>query len=262
MASTSAQEDFAYDAFLQLCCESLSENEAKSTEKEKKKWLCYIQRAVNLLEEELTVPFIARYRRTETNDISASSLYRISRNLKEFHLLMKEKVKAAKKLDRLEISSTTIRNRLQECVTVEELDSLMSQYKEYKTSKASTINSIEQISVLVKNILEGSTVEVKSNSIVIPSSANISFLEAIRYKIAEEVAQNSECKEIMRSKYSKAIVLRSTLIKKRDKIAELKKKGQNPHNFDAYNDFEKLLKDISSHQLLAIRRGKVISPSY
>eukprot|EP01036_Dinobryon_divergens_P041985 gene41985-55712_t len=136
-----------------------------------------VEKTVNLLEDGCSVPFIARYRRVDTGDLSAEIVFALQ--------------------------------RFENCIHMEELDDLWEPYKEKKTSKAHKAKSIEGMEELSYKLLKGEISFLSENALHIPPDADLTLLEAIEAILTDHIAHDTSNVQLSRKLLRNAVGVQS-----------------------------------------------------
>lgn len=244
-----------------------------------------VERALTLLEEENTVPFIARYRRDQTGDIEVSDLYELQRRWHDFTAMVKLRSSRLATLEAAGRCDDEIRLALQECVSKEELDELYATVKETKTAKSEIIKSF-CVDSIAADMLAGTLkfAAVPQTAMEAARSTKYSVLEAVAYHCTSLIASELDVKDCAKNQFSRhpTIVVTSltTAYKALAKSMSDSKNGSSKAEsggqaktakatkgepeakvselmkYKDYHSVNRRLNQLAAHQLLAIRRGK------
>lgn len=227
---------------------------------------------VNLLDNDNTVPFIARYRKEQTGDMEPDKIRQVKEVLSEFRAVkhristVRESIKKQGKLN------PALNRSLSAATSMPEVEMLYAPYK--PGSKRSLAERAREAGLesSAESILNNNT-NIDLNTLIQPSSEDYStesgVKKGLQYIIADIIAKNTEAKEHLNSVcQSSYIMLESIKTKKAAPTASKKepktkkgkcensKKSVEEHKFQNYFEFKCSIKSIKPHQVLAINRGE------
>lgn len=206
-----------------------------------------IEPTIQLLNQDCTIPFIARYRKDRTGNLNEVEVLAIKNALEAFEKLEKRKQAILEQLNVLNIDNPALKASIQNSYDLKEIERLFEPYKASK-NKVLEMAKSDGFDKLARILMARNSVEIQSffNK---NTTAN--------FKTAEEVQKGIEAiiaDFIYQQSYgfvfenAKKHGLWKTKVKK-DISKELESK------FRTYLDFEKPLKYISSHQFLGVERA-------
>jgi uncharacterized protein len=236
-----------------------------------------VRAALALFEDDNTVPFIARYRREQTGDLSASDLYELQRKWDEFQSMAKLRNSRLAALDAGGRLTEEIKGKFYECTTKEELDEVYSAYKENKTAKSEVI-ALFQVEDVAHDLL-GNKVKwatISEHAAKIAKEQKYSVGEAIVYHCSNHIYADLEVKAAAKEQLEKyPATVKTTLTpaykalqsdqQKTDsgvKSSHGKGSGEKApqwselNKYKDYHAVDRCVSQLAAHQLLAIRRGK------
>eukprot|EP01041_Mallomonas_annulata_P011661 gene11661-24424_t len=209
-----------------------------------------VEKTVNLLEDGCSVPFIARYRRVDTGDLSAEIVFALQRSVDLFTALIKTRENRLKKLSEKGILDAALKFRFENCIHMEELDDLWEPYKEKKTSKAHKAKSIEGMEELSNKLLKGEISFLSENALHIPPDADLTLLEAIEAILTDHIAHDTSNVQLSRKLLRNAVGVQSAA------ATNITVEDRSRSKYRDYHEYNRPIDHMASHQLLAIRRGK------
>ncbi len=243
----------------------------------------YISVALNLLEEDHTVPFIARYRREQTGDIPVNDLYELQRKWADFTATIKLRTSRLAALETSGRCTEEVKRAFFECTTKEELDELYATYKEVKTAKSELINAFS-VGAVAEDMMQGKQkfYVVTQESADIAKSSKYSVFDAISYHCAATMASDLSIKDHAKDQFSRHPTIVTTTLttayknlqkgslssdKDKSKAGVASKpvksgtgesvpKMSELHKYKDYHSVNRRITQLAAHQLLAIRRGK------
>ncbi len=211
-----------------------------------------VENTVKLIDEGNTIPFIARYRKEVTGNLSDETLRDLSERLNYLRNLEKRKEEVVKIIDEQGKLTDELLIAIGTAKTLSEVEDLYRPYKQKKRTRA-TIAKEKGLEPLAKIILEQ-----KENKPILeiaeefiskedeskPSNAEEAINGALDI-IAEDISDNAKYR-----KYIKSACYREALIE--TKAAKKDEKS----NYEMYYEFAEQINKIPSHRILAINRGE------
>ena len=209
-----------------------------------------VENTVKLIDEGNTIPFIARYRKEVTGNLSDETLRDLEERLNYLRNLEKRKEEVIKIIDEQGKLTDELLVAIGTAKTLSEVEDLYRPYKQKKRTRA-IIAKEKGLEPLAKTIIE----QKETKSILEIAKEYISeenkietVEEAIagaKDIIAEDISDNAKYR-----KYIKNVCYREGLIE--TKAAKTEEKS----NYEMYYDFSEEIKKIPSHRILAINRGE------
>lgn len=210
----------------------------------------YCNNIIDLIDQDCTIPFIARYRKEATGNCDDQTLRTFADRLTYLRNLDKRKAEVVKSITEQEKMTPELEKQITNAITLTEVEDIYRPFKPKRQTRATiavkkglqkladTIfaqNSSEEISKLAEpfvNIEKG----VKSVEEAISGACDI---------IAEQISDDPESVKSLR------IFLQDTA----EIVTELKN-NEGFEKFTMYDNFKELAKTIPSHRILAINRGE------
>lgn len=203
-----------------------------------------------LLAEGATIPFIARYRKDKTGALDEVVIQQIDDESKALKAFTERKTAIEKSITEQEKMTEELQQKLNNAVTLAELEDIYLPYKPKRRTKAQTAkeNGLEPLALLI--------LEQKDTDL--PAEAEKYFNEKIktvdealqgaRDIIAEQVNEDAQLRAKMRKLFEDSATLQSKVVS--DKEAEGIK-------FKDYFDYSEPVMKVPSHRALAVLRGFV-----
>lgn len=213
-----------------------------------------------LLEEQCTVPFIARYRKEVTGGMDETQIRQIQESYENYIEREKRREFILDAIKKMELLTPDLEKKIKAAETINILEDLYAPFKSKKKSKG--MMAIEAgLEPLANLLLEMTTPKEDLKKIISEKflnpekkikTAEEAFTGAFDI-IIERMAHDTETKEILRKDYWTSALLKSS---KRDKAEEEDK------DFMKYKDYFEFSQKISelkeakaTHRFLAMRRG-------
>ena len=211
-----------------------------------------VENTVKLIDEGNTIPFIARYRKEITGNLSDETLRDLSERLNYLRNLEKRKEEVVKIIDEQGKLTDELLIAIGTAKTLSEVEDLYRPYKQKKRTRATIAKEkgLEPLAKIIleqkenKPILEIAEEFVNKEDESKPSNAEEAINGALDI-IAEDISDNAKYR-----KYIKSACYREALIE--TKAAKKDEKS----NYEIYYEFAEQINKIPSHRILAINRGE------
>jgi uncharacterized protein len=215
-----------------------------------------VENALALFAEGGTVPFIARYRKERTGEMNEVQL----RNLLERHTYLTEleerKTAILKSIEEQGKLTEELKTRIEACLQKTELEDLYLPYRPKKRTRATVAREkgLEPLASFIKqrNVPDGAGVDLEgeaaryiSEELGVQSAAEA--LQGASDILAEEVSEKADLRQHLRDYLTNEGFFTS-------RIGEEYPAGTT--KFEMYRDYKVRVKDIASHNMLALRRGE------
>lgn len=208
-----------------------------------------VDNTVSLLEDGCTVPFISRYRKEATGGLDDVAVQSIDMRLNYYKELEKRRATILKTIEAQDKLTPELANRINNCWDATTLEDIYLPYKPKRQTRAEVARKrgLEPLARIIMsqhgdNIGDRAakfvTDEVKTADDAIAGAQDI---------IAEWVSENEKVRNAVRRSFRYDAVLKSHYVKGKE---------IEGRNYENYYEFSQPLKRVSSHQLLAIRRGE------
>ncbi len=217
-----------------------------------------VEKALKLLEEGNTIPFIARYRKEVTGNLDEEQIRKINEVYEYEVNLLKRKEDVIRLIDEKGLLTDELKTNIMKASKLVEVEDLYRPFKEKKKTKATEAikNGLEPLAKIimsfVQNVsLEDLTKKFLNENVKTPEEA----IMGASFIIAEWVSDNAAYRKWIRRFTFNEGVLKTKL--KKNAIDENKV-------YDMYYDFEERVKYAKPYRVMAINRAekeKVISVS-
>ena len=209
---------------------------------------------VELLDQDSTVPFIARYRKESTGNLDEVQIRGIEEALIYFRELVSRKETIVASIQEQGKLTEELKVRIDQTLNKSELEDLYLPYKPKRRTKAMIAREkglTPLADYLWRQEPTGTPLETFALSFVDPAKAVDSVedaLEGARYIVAESISDNADIRKLLRQ----AMFEEGFIVSKKalDAVDEQQK-------FKMYYDYREPVKQIPSHRMLAIRRGEI-----
>lgn len=218
-----------------------------------------IRVTLELLQEGNTVPFIARYRKEATGNLTEDQIRDVEREYNYFQKLEAKKEETLNKIDEKGLLTDELRNKIMQANKLQTLDDIYLPFKEKKKTKATEAikNGLEPLADFILN--NGNNVEEEAKKYINDSVVNVeAAIEGALYIVAERISDNSEYRDKIRQNLWKFARL---VVKKKKNAEEIDEKKV----YEIYYDFSQAVNKLPSYRVLAINRAekeKVVSVKF
>lgn len=208
------------------------------------------ENVIKLLDEGNTIPFIARYRKEVTGELSDEILREFYTRLTYLNNLSDKRAEYKRLIDELGLLTAEIESALENALTMTELEDIYRPFRPKRRTRASIAREkglapLAQI-LFAQDIYEGTPAEIAAQFINPEKEINNTdeALAGASDIIAEEISDNPEYRSTIRQLTFHNSVLVSKAAKDEDSVYRL------------YYDFSEPVSKIANHRLLAINRGE------
>lgn len=210
-----------------------------------------IENTLQLLAEDCTIPFIARYRKERTGNLDETVIELIAKLNKEFAEIEKRKESILKSIEEQNALTPELKSKIDNCFDLQELEDLYLPYKKKKSTKASVARELG-LEPLAKIIMsqKDSDIDYLAGKYVNDKVENEeAALQGARDIIAEWINENLFVRRQLRRTFQHESIVASKVVKKLEKDEKAQKYRQ-------YFDWNEPLKRCPSHRLLAMLRAE------
>lgn len=207
-----------------------------------------INNTIKLIDEGNTIPFIARYRKEMTGEMSDVTLRAFYYKLIYLRNLQNRKDDVIRIIEEQGKLTSEIKVSIEKANTLQEVEDIYAPYKQKKRTRATIAKErgLEQLAldILNKNI---SNIDEEVSKYINPEKDVNSVEDAIKGAndiIAEIVSDDAKIR-----KYIRELALREGVI-------VTKNSNEEKSVYDMYYDYSESVKTIAPHRVLAINRGE------
>ncbi len=207
---------------------------------------------LNLLAEDATVPFIARYRKEVTGGLDEDQIRLISERYNYALNLEKRKEDVIRLIDEKGLLTEDLANDINAATKLIEVEDLYRPFKEKKKTKATEAikNGLEPLAkAMLLAGYNGNKEEIVKPYIKGEVTSYDKAIEGAKYIIAEMVSDNANYRKYIREKSLIYGHLKSKL--KKNAVDEDEK-------FKMYYEADEFIGHIKSHRVLAMNRGEAL----
>lgn len=210
-----------------------------------------IQNTIALLEEDCTVPFIARYRKERTGNLDEVAIGQIVTLKEQFDALVKRKTTILKALEEQGVLTSELQQKIQQTEQLTQLEDLYLPYKKKRKTKAETArnNGLEPLAKIIMSQRQDQLDTIASRYINTAVPSIEKALEGAQHIIAEWINERTDIRAMIRRELERF----STIV---TKVIKAKKEASEAQKFKDYFDWSERLDRIPSHRMLAILRAE------
>lgn len=210
-----------------------------------------ISNTLALLNEDCTIPFIARYRKDRTGNLDEVAIEKIAKYHDLYQNIVKRKEAILAAIAEQGQLSESLQLKIQNSFDLIEIEDLYLPFKKKRKTRADVarelgLEPLAKIVMTQQTIdLEGITRKYVNKNVKDQDAA----LQGARDIIAEWINENAFIRKQLRSRFQRSALLTT-------KVVKAKKDEENAQKFEQYFDWSESLARIPSHRLLAILRAE------
>lgn len=211
-----------------------------------------IENTVRLLNEDYTIPFIARYRKEMTGNLDEIQLFSISKLKANYEEIQKRKYFIIKSIEEQGALTEDFRKKIDSCFELTVLEDYYLPYKKKRKTKTSIAieNGLEPLAKILMTQKAISDLKTLASKFISDHVTSVEeALQGARYIIADWINENNSVRSSLRRFFQQTAILESKLIKGKEEEQEAQK-------FSNYFEFSENFKRSPSHRILAILRGE------
>ena len=201
---------------------------------------------IALLNENATIPFIARYRKERTGSLDEVQISKIADEYHRFLELDDRKATILKTIEELGKLTTELRQRIEQSWDATELEDIYLPYKPHRKTRADVAREqgLEPLAIAIfAQRKEGEEAMKRLGD------KREESLQGARDIIAEWISQDEKARNDIRREFTYTAMITTKLVKSKEDDPEAQK-------YKDYFAINEPLRRISSHRLLAIRRAE------
>ena len=110
-----------------------------------------IQKTIQLLDEDCTIPFISRYRKDQTGNLDEVQIETIAKLNKQFYEIVKRKEAVLKSIEEQKALSPELKSKIENSFDLQEIEDLYLPFKKKKKTKADVAreNGLEPLAKII-----------------------------------------------------------------------------------------------------------------
>lgn len=209
-----------------------------------------VEDTISLIDEGNTIPFIARYRKEATGELSDELLRDLDEKLTYLRNLENRKEEVIRLIDEQEKLTEELEKEILAAEKLQRVEDLYRPYKQKRRTRATKAKE-KGLEPLAEIILEGSekgNIEDIAEKFINEEKEVNSIEDAIEGAkdiIAEIISDNADFRKYIRGVWYNKAVLTST-----------KSNEDEDGTYEMYYEYNETVKTIANHRILAINRGE------
>ena len=210
-----------------------------------------INAVLQLLSEDCTIPFIARYRKDKTGNLGEVEIEQIQKLSKNFDEIQKRKESVLKSIEEQEKLTPELRAKIEQSFDLQEIEDLYLPFKKRRKTKADAAKEkgLEPLAKIIMAQKNGDIEQTAQNYLNKEVSSVEEALQGARDIIAEWINENIFIRKNLRRIFQRKAVISS-------KVVKTKKEEEEAQKYAQYFDWSEPLNKIPSHRLLAMLRAE------
>jgi len=208
-----------------------------------------VENTIRLMDGGATIPFISRYRKEMTGSLDEVQLMHIKEEYERLKDLDNRKETVIKSIEEQEKMTPELRKRIDNAVTMSELEDIYLPYKPKRRTRATIAREkgLEPLAILILDQKENNPA-LKAEGFLNDDVATIEdALTGASDIIAEWINEDEKARKQLRYLFDKEAVIYSRVVKGKE---------SEGIKYSDYYDWSEPLKKCPSHRLLAMRRGE------
>lgn len=216
-----------------------------------------VEKTIDLIDEGNTIPFIARYRKEVTGNLTDEVLRDLEDKLSYLRNLESRKEEVISSIEKQDKMTDGLMKEIQEAETLKDVEDIYRPYKQKRQTRATKAKEkgLEPLSNFILTWKEGSSTIVEEAEKYLTDEVETveDAINGAKDILAELISDATVFRNILRSDASRRGTISSKLAKIEEENQE---KMEEANTFAQYFDFEEKISKIPSHRILAINRGE------
>ena len=208
-----------------------------------------IEKTISLLTEGATIPFISRYRKEVTGGLDEVQIGAIKEQYDKITELQKRKETILKSIEEQEKLTSDLKSRIENCWNSTELEDIYLPYKPKRQTRAEIARK-KGLEPLADLLTEQKQFDVESKAFSFVKGDVKDVKDALNGAcdiIAEWVNEDESARNVIRNLFQREALLSSKVVKGKEEEGD---------KYRDYFDLSERLSRMSSHRILAMRRGE------
>lgn len=210
-----------------------------------------IQATLQLVEEDCTVPFIARYRKDATGNLDETQIEAIIKSYTLYKQIEKRKAAILASIEEAGQLSAELKVKIESSFDLVQLEDLYLPYKKKRKTKADTARE-QGLEPLAKMLM------AQNNASIVSSARQFvkgevadeeAALQGARFIVAEWINENLHIRNKIRRLYQRNSAIKTTVVK-------AQKDEEKAQKYQQYFDWQENLMRTPPHRLLAMLRAQ------
>lgn len=210
-----------------------------------------IENTLQLLNEDCTIPFIARYRKDKTGNLDEVVIEQIAKLSQAYDAIVKRKDAILKSIEEQNGLTPELSQKITASFDLNELEDLYLPYKKRKKTKADTAreNGLEPLAKIIMAQNSDDIDFIASKYLNEKVANEDEALQGARDIIAEWINENVYVRKSLRRIFGRKAAITT-------KITKAGKEDEKAKKFEQYFDWSENLTKTPSHRLLAMLRAE------
>ena len=210
-----------------------------------------IQKTVQLLDEDCTIPFISRYRKDQTGNLDEVVIEQIAKRHKQYEEIVKRKEAILKSIIEQQALTPELEKKIQDSFDLQELEDYYLPYKKKKKTKADVAreNGLEPLAKIImaqnNDDIDFIASRYLNDKVVNEDEA----LQGARDIIAEWINENTYVRKLLRRLFQRHATITT-------KVVKTKKEEEAAQKFHQYFEWSENVTKAPAHRLLAMLRAE------
>lgn len=209
-----------------------------------------VENTIKLIDDGNTIPFIARYRKEVTGNLSDETLREFDERLKYLRNLESRKEEIIRLIDEQGKLTDELKQAIEKAEILSELEDIYRPYKQKKRTRATIAKEkgLEPLSNIIYLQSDKRDINEIAKEFIDPEKGVETIEDALNGAkdiIAETVADNAEYRKKMKK------------LCNREAVVTIKAANEDEKSpYEMYYNFNETLRTLPSHRILAINRGE------
>ena len=205
-----------------------------------------VEAVLKLLSEGATIPFIARYRKEVTGSLDEEQIRVIEKEYEYLENLSKRKEDVIRLIEEKDLMTEELRNNINACLKLSEVEDLYRPFKEKKKTKASEAIKLglEPLAKMIMSFPVNGDIASLTKGFDMPSETAIT---GAKYIISEWISDNAYYRKYIKNE----IMYHGSICSKKKKNAVDVKK-----TYEMYYDLQEPIRYAKHYRILAMNRGE------
>lgn len=209
-----------------------------------------IEAAIKLIDEGNTIPFIARYRKEATGNLSDDELRKLFDRLTYLRNLSDRIETVLKSINEQGKLTPELETAIENVKTLSELEDLYRPYKPKRKTRGSIAKEkgLEPLAMLIVEEKRGINLEEEAKKYINEEKGVKTVEDALNGAkdiVCEIISDDPEIRKMMKD-----------LINKEGLVASSEIKADEKNTYEMYKDYKESVSSIPPHRILAINRGE------
>lgn len=210
----------------------------------------YVNNILSLIDDQNTIPFIARYRKEMTGSLDDQVLRELSDRLTYLRNLEKRKEDVVESIKSQDKMTDKIAKSIEKATTLSEIEDIYRPYKKKRRTRATVAKEkglAPLADIIMKQDRKTGRLEDIAKTFINSKKGVESVQDAIdgaKDIIAEEISDDADMRKVLRTMtFSQGVI-------------ETSAKGEEESVYKMYSDYHEPVKKIPGYRILAMNRGE------